>query len=108
MRRLSLLLGGCLLLVMLALLAACAAPAESRAASSNSAIPVEVLFTVDGCTVYRFVDTRSHYFARCTVAPVTTAVTSTVEEHCGKSCRETVTYTVPAVMLPAPRPEAEP
>jgi hypothetical protein len=34
--------------------------------TNNAKIQVEEMFTVDGCTVYRFDDgSYSHYFARC-------------------------------------------
>lgn len=48
------------------LLCACAKKAERVVTSSNSAVQVEKLFELDGCTVYRFIDEgRNHYFTNC-------------------------------------------
>lgn len=47
------------------MLAGCGKPAESTTRVGND-FEVGKLFTVDGCTVYRFVDgIRTHYFTNC-------------------------------------------
>lgn len=46
-------------------LSGCSKPAESTTRVGNN-FEVGKLFTVDGCTVYRFEDSaRSHYFTNC-------------------------------------------
>ena len=73
-----------LALLSLAPLAGCIsrAPAMQVHSSNNAAIPVEHLFSHDGCDVYRFRDGNYHYFVRChepeaaTISPVS----------CGKGC----------------------
>lgn len=51
-------------------------------------IEVERLFTVDGCTVYRFYDNGTRHFASCPG--------STVIHQCGKGCLDGV----PTIALP--------
>jgi hypothetical protein len=53
-----------LLLAVLAVLG-CYKDPESRHTTSNPEIPVGKLFEFDGCTVYRFSDGDTRYFARC-------------------------------------------
>lgn len=67
-------------LVLVAL--GCKNEAESVVLSSNHNFDVEKLFDVDGCTVYRFTDGRSHYFARCERS---VSVSETQYYHHGKS-----------------------
>ena len=65
------------------LLVACTEPAESTVASSNGNIPVEKLFNVDGCTVYRFQDGGyNRYFSSCK----TGRSEVTYQQNCGKNC----------------------
>lgn len=65
------------------ILAACSEPAESTVASSNGNIPVEKLFNVDGCTVYRFQDAGyNRYFSSCK----TGHSEMTYLQNCGKNC----------------------
>lgn len=52
--------------LLLLILAACSKPAMSHLSTDNPEITVEKLFTVDGCTVYRFDDSNTHYFVKCT------------------------------------------
>ena len=65
------------------LLVACTEPAESTVASSNGNIPVEKLFNVDGCTVYRFQDGGyNRYFSSCK----SERSEVTYQRNCGKNC----------------------
>ena len=65
------------------LLVACTEPAESTVASSNRNIPVEKLFNVDGCTVYRFQDGGyNRYFSSCKSGHSEV----TYQQNCGKNC----------------------
>lgn len=65
------------------LLVACTEPAESTVASSNGNIPVEKLFNVDGCTVYRFQDGGyNRYFSNCKSG----SSEVTYQQNCGKNC----------------------
>lgn len=55
-----------LLIPLLLVLAACpkqGTPVEPSHAADQ--FDVQKLFTVDGCTVYRFWDSRAHYFTKC-------------------------------------------
>ena len=64
-------------------LVACVEPAESTADSSNINIPVEKLFEVDGCTVYRFPDGGyTRYFSNCKSGRSEV----TYQQNCGKNC----------------------
>lgn len=83
------------LLILLAFLA-CDHEPVAHEPTDNAAVPVDTLFTKDGCTVYRFYDGgRNRYFARCEGAATTTTMST---ESCGKGCTEEVG--VPAVMVP--------
>ena len=64
--------------ILLLLLSACTKPAESSVPAGSKFV-VERLFTVDGCTVYRFRDDRNVYFTNCVGA------TKWIEA-CGKNC----------------------
>lgn len=69
-------------MMTLLFLLSCDRPAQEVRPSSNSHVPVELLFETDGCRVYRFEDGgRDHYFAKCAV-PASTMST----ESCGKNC----------------------
>lgn len=48
--------------------------------TNNIEIQVDTLFTKDGCTIYRFIDSnRYHYYTKCG---------ETVTTHnCGKNCK---------------------
>lgn len=63
-------------------LAGCQKPAQS--ASYSGGFNVEKLFTVDDCTVYRFMDDRTVYFTNC-------HGTTSYQRNCGKGCTENVT-----------------
>lgn len=75
-----------LALALLAALAGCQKAAESSAAAGVE-FRVDKLFTHDGCTVYRFYDGSTRYFAKCEGA-----TTSHMEwrESCGKNCTRPV------------------
>ena len=59
---------------------------EAVHATSNAEVPVERLFTHEGCTVYRFFDRGYHYYVRCDG----TATSTASPNGCGKNCEETV------------------
>ena len=69
-----------LLLLAALSLAGCYNEPVSKATSDNSSVELSVLFSHDGCNVYRFWDGgRYHYYADCrgsTVSP----------QGCGKAC----------------------
>lgn len=67
----------------IALIACDAKPAEeSRVVGPQGSYKVDRLFTVDGCTVYRFDDGgRSRYFTNCGGSAM-----SEHTESCGKGC----------------------
>lgn len=67
-----------------AALAACQKPAEQTTHAGNG-FEVSRLFSVDGCTVYRFQDAGTRYFAKCSAASATT----NSNENCGKNCTHT-------------------
>lgn len=54
-----------LILSALLALSGCYSRPIERRATDNSEITVETLFTKDGCTVYRFLDSGTRYFVRC-------------------------------------------
>jgi hypothetical protein len=56
----------CMVLGLLVVLAGCSKKAESTVTVGNQ-IEVSKLFSIDGCTIYRFGDGgRHHYFSNCT------------------------------------------
>lgn len=61
----------------------CAANPVSVHATNNDEVPVEKLFTHEGCTVYRFKDVGYHYYVRCDGPGI--AMTHS-REPCGKGC----------------------
>lgn len=70
-----------LCLLLLATLAGCQKEAESTT-RVGSDFKVDRLFTVDGCTVYRFHDGgRARYFTNCSGS-------AQWEESCGKNCSQ--------------------
>lgn len=72
----------CGVIIAVAVLSGCQkAPESSRTAGQG--FNVEKLFTVDGCTVYRFYDDRSVYFTNCNGA-------TQWQQSCGKNCQQTV------------------
>lgn len=80
-----------LVAVVLAL-SGCTKQAEETTAAGVGEFQVDRLFTVDGCTVYRFEDAgRNRYFSRCSGS---SSVTWQTEEPCGKNCVSTVDHEV--------------
>lgn len=64
-------------------------PPIATTPTNNAAIPVDKLFTHEGCTVYRFRDAGySHYYAKC--AGGTASTDTAYSETCGKGCSKTV------------------
>ncbi len=75
------------------LLGGCAKKAEKVESTTNPEVPVETLFTKDGCTVYRFKDNGDkHYFVRCNT---TTETIQTISENCGKGCTKNREENIP-------------
>ncbi|CAK9889161.1 DUF4884 domain-containing protein [Pseudomonas fluorescens] len=69
-----------LCLLLLATLAGCREPDKPAATVVAGTYKVDKLFTVDGCTVYRFLDSGSNkYFTNC-------SGTTAWSEDCGKGC----------------------
>lgn len=68
-------------LIALLVVAGCQKQAESTTRAGLE-FQVDKLFTVDGCTVYRFQDGgRSRYFTNCSGS-------TSWEESCGKNCTQ--------------------
>ena len=65
-------------------LTACVTDPLATSPSSNPDLRVDMLFTHDGCTVYRFRDLSYHYYVRCDNARPTQIV-STLSCN-GKGC----------------------
>lgn len=58
-------------------------PVSSGRPSDNEAVSVSLLFTYDGCKVYRFFDLgRDRYFVKCETGSGRTLTS----EGCGKNC----------------------
>ncbi|MFJ2549560.1 hypothetical protein ACIOVF_24280 [Pseudomonas sp. NPDC087612] len=69
-----------LCLLLLATLAGCREPDKPAATVVAGTYKVDKLFTVDGCTVYRFLDGGGYkYFTNC-------SGTTAWSEDCGKGC----------------------
>ena len=70
-------------LVLFAVLAAgCLTDPVSNSSTSNSDVPVSLLFEHDGCRVYRFVDGgHALYYVRCANSAGTIEL-----RNCGKNC----------------------
>lgn len=73
------------LLMMIGMFSACLNKAQEHRQASNGNFDVQLLFTVDGVRVYRFLDGHAHYFA---VAGRDATAFST--ESCGKNCTQEV------------------
>lgn len=71
------------LVFAVALLAGCGEKAISINPTDNAKVPVERLFTHDGCTVYRFNDNGAKYFVRCDAG--TSRTEWTEQRLCGKT-----------------------
>ena len=69
-----------LCLLLLATLAGCREPDKPAATVVAGTYKVDKLFTVDGCTVYRFLDGgRDRYFTNCSGS-------ASWSQDCGKGC----------------------
>lgn len=64
-------------------LSACGKDAIEASVTNNPEIDVQRLFDHEGCTVYRFFDSRPHYYVKCTK---TGEVVETYHETCGPGC----------------------
>jgi hypothetical protein len=82
--------------LMLTPLVGCFAEPVGRGPTNNPEVQVDLLFTHDGCTVYRFRDVGFHYYVRCQdTAPGETVSTLACT---GKGCTDgirTLTYPAP-------------
>ena len=61
------------LLCLLAGLSACETSPVSTQQTDNKEVTVDLLFTHDGCKVYRFLDDGFHYYAVCTQGAAATS-----------------------------------
>jgi hypothetical protein len=61
--------------VALPTVAGCFAEPLQQTQSNNPEVQVDLLFTHDGCKVYRFKDGGFHYFVKCDGAPTVTTMT---------------------------------
>lgn len=64
-------------------------PAERTLETSNPAVAVEQLAQVDGCTIYRFEDGRTHYFVQCRCDQQAMIEQHSKQVSCGKNCTRT-------------------
>jgi hypothetical protein len=58
-------------------------PPVETAQTNNPNISVALLFSKDGCDVYRFRDASTHYFVRCKEGAIASTITPV---RCGKGC----------------------
>jgi hypothetical protein len=66
--------------VLALILAGCTNDPVSTARTDNNQVPVDKLFTHEGCTVYRFFDGgRNHYYSDCRGSTMS-------HFNCGKGC----------------------
>jgi hypothetical protein len=71
----------------LALLLGCVNDPVATTPSNNPDVHVDLLFTHEGCSVFRFRDGAYHYYVRCDGAPPQPAAAMTLS--ClGKHCRD--------------------
>lgn len=89
-------------LIALVFLAACLKDPVATTPTDNPKVPVETMFTHDGCTVYRFTDARSIYWVKCVGA---TSAAVMPQESCGKNCVRTTN--VPTVEILPTEPLGE-
>jgi hypothetical protein len=66
-----------------AALAGCVNDPVATSPSNNPDMQVDMLFSHDGCTVYRFRDITYHYYVRCHDARSAETLST---RSCGKSC----------------------
>ena len=79
-----------IILILIILLTGCNKTPISTLETPNPNVKVDILTTVDGCTIYRFRDGgNDNYFVKCTSG--STQAIYTVP--CGKSCTEQVAIT---------------
>jgi hypothetical protein len=70
------------------------ADAISQHHTNNPDVDVELLFSHDGCDVFRFRDPGFHYYVRC-AGPPTQQVQTVQQVSCGKNCsREEAIQTI--------------
>ena len=68
-----------MLMAFLVLLSGCQKEAEGTQVAGSGGFNVQKLFTVDGCSVYRFWDARTVYYTNCSGG-------TQFSEGCGKNC----------------------
>ena len=66
------------------IVAGCANDPIAQSGTNNPNVDVSLLFSHDGCDVFRFRDVGFHYYVRC-AAPATN-VQTTQNVSCGKNC----------------------
>lgn len=71
----------------LLIIAGCTNPSVSDESTNNPNVPVSLLFEHNGCSIYRFTDGRTHYYADCSGSSTTIAAHN---RSCGKSCTRRV------------------
>jgi hypothetical protein len=82
------------ILVLLIFIVACEKTPVSEAPTNNVDIPVALMFTHDGCNVYRFYDDgRNHYYTDCN------GTQNTYIEPCGKNCVNTINDDIPTAKV---------
>jgi hypothetical protein len=70
--------------------AGCVTPAIGIAITENPEIQAELLFTHDGCKIYRFRDGQSRiYYADCR-APATSSASTSWNVSCGRNCTKRI------------------
>jgi hypothetical protein len=85
---------GFLFAFTLTLLAGCQGTPESTVVVGTGGYKVERLFTVDGCTAYRFNDGRTVHFVQCGHT-----VQTSWQENCGKNCVRTASVSTDSGVL---------
>lgn len=85
--------------VLVLALSGCERPPPEVTRSAGNGYQVARLFTVDGCSVYRFRDGSDRYFTNCSGSTGWT-------ETCGKHC--TTEQGVPGAMRPQGAPQPNP
>lgn len=72
------------ILIVLLALVGCAKDPISTSNTDNSNFQVELLFTHEGCRVYRFIDSDRRYFTNCTSTEYSTSYSCGKNQRCAK------------------------
>ena len=77
--------------------------------TENRSVPVALLFTKDGCNVYRFYDVgEARYFVTCPQARQIGEAIGGEKRSCGKGCRKWYESVIPTVAVDRSRPSTSP